>query len=55
MTDAKDIEESLISDGYDVSGVVFWPDRSEFYAVGFSASDLPDSTLGAVPVDDPSL
>lgn len=48
------IHSELVDQGYDIEGIVSWEKRSQYYAVGFSADELP-SVDGMDPVDDPSI
>ena len=51
---ANDIKQELLDSGFDVDGVVAWPNRQKFYVVGYPAEDLP-TVLDFDPVDDPTL
>lgn len=47
---AKDIEESLEADGYDIRGVIAWPSRGEFIVVD-GPDDLPETVEGLTYVE----
>lgn len=51
---ATELESELQSQGYETDGVIVWDQKGEYYAVGFTKSDLP-TVSGYSPVTDPAI